>query len=181
MLQSFQGKLFEELVKMDPSGEGIVAIEDVLNALKRRNISDVEPSELTVLVHSCDRGNHGVLILDNFEKRLYDLAQETEKEKLMRRFSRDSSTQQTSLANLLSVKDVNHTGKLDFMQFKKAFASSTIPLSEQDLKSLFEEGQPADSNEGFFIKVFCDKVAAVYRSKPIIWDFRAPKAGTAKV
>lgn len=92
VLQAFKGKLFEELSKLDPSGEGLVGVDDVLNALKRKNIPDVEPSELTVMVHSCIRGNHGVMVLENFEKRLCELAAETETEKLLRRFSRDASS-----------------------------------------------------------------------------------------
>jgi len=74
VLSEFKGRLYEELSKLDGSGEGIIAAGVLLDNLISRNFRDVEPSELTVLVSSCDRGNHGVIVLENFEKKLLDMA-----------------------------------------------------------------------------------------------------------
>lgn len=54
-------------------------------------------------------------------------------------------------------------------------------MTDAEAKSLFEEGQPAGTNDGLYIKYFADKVAMVHRSKPMIWDYRAPNAAKAKV
>lgn len=181
VLQAYQGKLYEDLAKQDSSGDGILPVEFALQALIKKNIAEVEPSELTQLVHACDRNNRGIIVAEYFEKKLNEIAQETDREKLMRRFSRDVASSASSLVTLLSAKDTNRTGKLDFASFKKAVTSTSIAVSESELKSLFEEGQSAAVKDGLDIKLFTDKVAAVFRTKPLVWDFRAPKAGKAKV
>ena len=142
VLSDFKGRFYEEMAKMDASGEGIVATGVVLDNLMGRTIRDVEPSELTVLVSSCDKGNHGVLVLENFEKKLHEMAAESDTEKLMKRFTRDIKQERTSLEALLAVKDTNKTGKLDLQQFRKALTGLSFNLSEQEIKTLFEEGIP---------------------------------------
>lgn len=81
-----------------------------------------------------------MLVAEYFEKKLNDLAQETDREKLMRRFSRDASSYQTSLVNLLNAKDTSRTGKIDLQTFKKALSGTNIPVAENEFKSLFSEG-----------------------------------------
>lgn len=182
VLQAYRGRLYEEMVRLDPSGDGVVTNEAALDFLKQKNISEVEPSELQLLLASCDRGNHGVVVAEYFEKKMNDLAQDTERERLMRRFSKDASSYHTSLINVLSIKDTYKTGKLDLQSFKKALAATNITVSEADAKSLFEEGQPPGSKDGLNIKFFCDKVNQVLRQKQIMWDFRPSKTSAkAKV
>ena len=72
---------------------------------------------------------------------------------------------------------------MDLNQFRKALSASSVPLTEAEIKTLFEEGVPPQSTkDGLVIKYFVDKVNATLRQKALVWDFRAPKtAGTAKV
>jgi Ca2+-binding EF-hand superfamily protein len=55
------------LGKLDPSGEGMVPTGEVLDRLDKKNIIDMQPSELAVLVNYCDKGNHGFIVLERFE------------------------------------------------------------------------------------------------------------------
>ncbi|MFO0118396.1 MAG: hypothetical protein ACK521_12565 [bacterium] len=92
----------------------MVPTRDVLDKLEKKNIVDMQPSELAVLVNLCDKGNHGFIVMERFEQKLHDFATETDKEKLIKRFSRDVSSLPSSLANVLATKDANRTGNLDY-------------------------------------------------------------------
>lgn len=143
--------------------------------MEKKNIADVQPSELALLVNFCDKGNHGILVLERFDKLLHEIAQESDNEKLMKKFSRDVSSLPSSLANVLAIKDTNRTGNLAYPQFKRALTGSGITLTEGELKSLFEEGF-AGSRDELNIKHFTKKVEAAFRTKNLVWDFRPPKA-----
>mmetsp|Transcript_16833 Transcript_16833/g.22694 ORF Transcript_16833/g.22694 Transcript_16833/m.22694 type:complete len:91 (+) Transcript_16833:1595-1867(+) len=84
----FQGSLGDTLNKEDTQGDGLLPVDTVTSIIQAKQIAALQPSELTLLLASCDSQNYGFLIIQNFHDKLLKMAQETEIEVKLRRFAK---------------------------------------------------------------------------------------------
>ena len=132
----------------------------------------------------CDSNNYGLLIISVFHTKLTELAQETEQEVKLRRFAKSVSNQGLNLRAELSQYDRNRKGELDQVQFKRAMKQLSIPLSDPEIKELFEVGTQLSLNSAagqLEISAFANKVTEVQRSKPLPAYLNAAAKPGAKV
>lgn len=94
------------------------------------------------------------------------MSKETDKEKLLKKFSNEIKNLSTSLNSALGLKDTAKSGTLNYVNFKRAITDMKIQLSEPEIKSLFEEGRCPGIQENLLeISLFIEKVKKAQNSQ----------------
>lgn len=88
----------------------------------------------------CDSKHFGFLIISNFHAKLLKLAQESEQEVKLRRFAKSIGNQGLNLKAELAQYDRDRKGELDQVQFKRAMKQLAVPLTDPEIKELYEIG-----------------------------------------
>ena len=108
--------------------------------ISAKNIQALQPSELEFIMAECDSSNFGFVIISNFHAKLLELAQETQQEVKLRRFAKSANNQGLNLRAELLQYDQQRRGTLDQVQFKRALKQLAVPLTDPEIKELFEMG-----------------------------------------
>ena len=80
ILIGFNGQLSDQLTKEDTANVGLLKVDKIRQKIEAKQIKDLKPSELNLLLNFCDPTNYGFVVIPNFCTKLNELAQETKSE-----------------------------------------------------------------------------------------------------
>lgn len=173
--------LAEVVGRSDALDEGLVARQDLKEALERQKISGLTADELSGLLKACDRGHKGYLATGKFIELLYGWAGESEGEVLMRRLGKSVAHSKTNLRRELEKVQTDSSGTLDKTAVKKALKQLAIALTDAEILKLIaaqnEGGPPPDRID---IKAFAARVTEAAGAKPLPnYILQGPRGGSS--
>lgn len=80
--------LYNFLKKEDKYKEGIVSIKAAQRVIEERGTVGVDPTCISLLIQKSDRQNRGFLVITEFLKMVEQLADDSEYEKILKRFAK---------------------------------------------------------------------------------------------
>jgi hypothetical protein len=116
------------------------------------------------LVQHADKAQRGFVVIPTFVSLLQELARETEKEVLLRRFAKTVGHQAINIRAELSNFDNLRIGKLEKQAFKRCLKQMSVAMSDAEIDSLYEFTQ---KNCQIDIKDFVAAINAASKQKPV--------------
>jgi Ca2+-binding EF-hand superfamily protein len=99
--------------KLDTLDEGIVNKENLKKAIMDLKVSDLELEELNTFCKLCDKQSKGYISTNKFIEQLYNMANESECDVILRRLSKTLQHQDLNLPNIMKGYDTKGTGRID--------------------------------------------------------------------